>query len=60
MKLGIIKKDKSKIEIEGFSITISDAGSQIEICYDSAAKPFGDNVFVDKKDIQLIYLGGWK
>ena len=60
MKIGIIKKDKSKVEIEGFSITISDAGSQIEIYYDSDANPLGDNIFIEREDIQLIYFGGWK
>ncbi len=61
MKLGIIKKDKSKVEIEGLLISIYDAGSQVGIYYEDDEKnQHGSETFIEKKDIQLIYFGGWK
>ncbi len=61
MKLGIIKKDKSKVEIESQIFNIIETRSFISIEYDKMDGTDKLPIFtIEKKDIQLIYFGGWK
>lgn len=66
MKLGILKKDKTKILIEStYSIHIDDnRGSTLDISYitryDEDVKEYiWQNLEIKKEDIQIIYFGGW-
>ena len=60
MKLGIIKKDKSKIEITGDIIIIEKGSNFItaEATSHDGEETEELSIYIDK--IQLIYLGGWK
>ncbi len=66
MKIGIIKKDKTKIEIESkFGITIlqttKDGSIDIDYITDIKDNRYIWNYYgnIKKEDIQLIYFGGW-
>ena len=62
MKIGIIKKDKTKIEIESKHIQIIDYDSEtLSILYlvNEELSMTGKSMDIPKKDIQLIYFGGW-
>ena len=61
MKLGIIKKDKSKVEIESHSIHLVDFESDnIAILYITKDFTNPKKLTIKKEDIQLIYFGDWK
>jgi len=66
MRLGIIKKDKSKVVIESlYEIDITDDqdGTLTFIYitgYDDKKKDYiYKTIEINKEDIQLIYFGGW-
>jgi len=64
MKLGIIFKDKSKVEFESKYLAIIDNSMSSIIIHNHGSsnihkeEPFFE--VIQKKDIQLLYLGGWK
>jgi len=67
LKIGIIKKDKSKVEIESFyEIDITDDQHETLMFiyitgYDDKIKDYiYKSLEIPKKDIQLIYFGDWK
>jgi len=63
MKIGIIKKDKTKIEIESKHLQLISFDTEtLSILYleKENESMVGKRTDILKKDIQLIYIGGWK